>query len=65
MFSAVARGLGTCWVDLGGDIRDPGLLEEIGLPADHKIIAPVIIGYPKKIPKMSEKRQPDILKVIP
>ncbi len=64
MFSAVTQGLGTCWVDLGGNIRDPDLLEEIGLPADHKIVAPVIIGYPTKIPKMSEKRQPDILKVI-
>ena len=64
MFSAVVHELGTCWVDLGGDIRDPELLEEIGLPADHRIIAPVIIGYPQKIPKMSEKRNPQILKVI-
>jgi nitroreductase len=64
MFSAVAQGLGTCWVDLGGDIRDPELLKEIGLPDGHKIVAPVIVGYPKKIPKMSEKRNPQIFKVI-
>ena len=64
MFSATSRGLGTCWVDLGADIQDPKLLEEIGLPADHRIVAPVIIGYPRKIPKVSDKRHPHIIKVI-
>jgi len=64
MFSAVSRGLGTCWVDLGSDIRSPELIHEIGLPKDHNIVAPIIIGYPKHVPKISLKRVPEILKVI-
>ena len=64
MFSAVSRGLGTCWVDLGSDIRNPELIHEIGLPEGHRIVAPIIIGYPKHVPKMSLERYPQILKII-
>ena len=64
MFSAAARGLGTCWIALGSQIRDPKLLDEIGLPGDCRIVAPVILGYPKAIPPASERHAPDILKII-
>ena len=64
MFSAVERGLGTCWINLGADIRDPRLLSEIGMPEDCRIVAPIIIGYPKGIPAASERHAPEILKVI-
>jgi nitroreductase len=63
MFSAAARGLGTCWVDLGSEIRSPEILKEIGLPAECRIVAPVALGYPKSIPSPSE-RKADILKMI-
>jgi nitroreductase len=64
MFSAAARGLGTCWVALGKHIQDPGLLEEIGLPEDCKIVAPIIVGYPRAIPDIPERMEPQILRVI-
>jgi len=64
MISAALRGLGTCWVDLGAYIRDPYLLEKIGVPGSHSIIAPVIIGYPKKIPARPSRRKPRIFKII-
>jgi nitroreductase len=64
MFSATSRGLGTCWIGLGAHLRDKGILDEIGVPADCRIVAPIIIGYPKAIPPASERRSPDILKVI-
>jgi nitroreductase len=64
MFSAASRDLGTCWVDLGSDIRDPQLLDEIGMPDTHQIIAPIIIGYPKKLPSVERKRVPQILKIL-
>jgi nitroreductase len=64
MFSAANRGLGTCWVDLGSDIRNPELIREIGLPEDHQIVAPIIIGYPQHIPEMSPERTPQIIKTI-
>jgi nitroreductase len=64
MFSAAARGLGTCWVDLGARIYDPKLLEEIGLTDDQAIVAPIIIGYPKAIPAIPPRNEPIILKTI-
>jgi len=64
MFSAVSRGLGTCWIGLGANIRDRATLAEIGVPADCRIVAPVILGYPASIPPASERRSPEIIKVI-
>lgn len=64
MFCAVERGLGTCWINLGSQIRDPKLRAEIGLPDDSQIVAPIIIGYPKEIPAASERHAPEILKII-
>ena len=64
MLSAAARGLGTCWVDLGSRIYDPKLLEEIGLTDDLAIVAPIIIGYPEAIPAIPPRNEPVILKTI-
>jgi len=65
MLSATARGLGTCWIGMGTGIRDKELLEEIGLPEGHWLVAPIILGYPKgDIPKMRARKEPNILKVI-
>ena len=64
MFSATSRGLGTCWIGLGAHIRDHKILDEMGVPADCEIVAPVIIGYPTSIPPASERHAPDILKVM-
>jgi nitroreductase len=64
MFSAAENDLGTCWVDLGSEIRDPGVRNAIGLPDDHKIIAPIIMGYPKSIPPAPIRNEPQILKII-
>ena len=64
MFSALERGLGTCWIGLGGYVRDPELLKQTGMPEDYRIVAPIIIGYPKNIPIIPERSEPRILKII-
>ena len=64
MFCATARGLGTCWVGLGTSILDPDLLNLMGMPEDHKIVAPLILGYPKGIPDIPKRREPQILKIL-
>ncbi len=64
MFSATSRGLGTCWIGLGAHIRNRQTLDEMGVPADCKIVAPVIIGYPTSIPAASERHVPDIAKIM-
>jgi nitroreductase len=64
MLGAADRGLGSCWVNLGSHIRDEGLKKEIGLPEDHTIVAPIIVGWPKAIPPPAERKKPQILKII-
>lgn len=65
MFSAIRRGLGTCWIGLGTPLQDPAIREEIGLPDDCRIVAPVIIGYPASIPEPLPREEPKILKIVP
>ena len=65
MFSASARNLGTCWIGLGTRIQDPALLALIGMPEDHTIVAPLILGHPKGIPNQPERIEPQVLKIVP
>ncbi len=65
MFSAAARGLGTCWVNLGTDIRDLAIRNKLGLSQDLAIVAPIILGYPRSHPASPVRNEPRILKVIP
>jgi nitroreductase len=65
MLSASSRDLGTCWIGMGSHVRDKELLDTIGLPDGYRIVAPIILGYPKgNIPDMNPRREPDILKVV-
>jgi len=64
MMAATSRGLGTCWINLGKEIRDPEMIRELGIPDDCTIVAPIILGYPEKIPSAPKRREPEILKII-
>jgi nitroreductase len=64
MFSAVARGLGTCWVALGSHITDPDILKALGLSESLRIVAPIILGYPTLIPAVPPRNDPRVLKVM-
>ena len=64
MLSAASRGLGTCWIALGSCIKDPEIRREIGLPDNYKIVAPIILGYPRVIPEPPPREDPKILKVV-
>jgi nitroreductase len=64
MFSAASRGLGTCWIGLGSNIRSREILGLMGIPEDFRIVAPVILGFPISIPAVSERHAPEILRVV-
>lgn len=64
MMAAASRGLGTCWVNLGTEIHDPDLKNELGMPDNVKIVAPLILGYPEKLPAVPKRKNPEILKII-
>ena len=64
MFAATARGLGTCWINLGSEIRDPEIQKVIGMTADFRIVAPMTLGYPKAVPELPIRNEPQILRTI-
>lgn len=63
MLSAASRGLGTCWINFAKYIKSPLLLQEVGIPEDHTIVAPVIVGYPEHMPAVPKRKEAVILKV--
>jgi nitroreductase len=63
MLAAANRGLGTCWVALGGEIRDPELLETVGLSEADAVVAPIILGWPAAIPKAPARKDPEIIRI--
>lgn len=65
MMAATSRGLGTCWVNLGTEIHDPEMVRQLGIPVNSTIVAPIILGYPEKIPPVPKRREPEILKIVP
>jgi nitroreductase len=64
MMAATVRGLGTCFIAQGGEVKDPQVLAELGIPENNRIYAPIIVGYPKTVPPMPERKDPKILKII-
>ncbi len=64
MMSATSRGLGTCWVNFGLYIKDPEMMTALGIPEDHKIVAPIILGYPDQKPSIPKRKEVEILKII-
>ncbi|MFC1524190.1 nitroreductase family protein [Thermodesulfobacteriota bacterium] len=64
MMAAASRGLGTCWVNLGSEIKDPAMIAELGIPENCRIVAPIIVGYPVKIPSAPKRKEPEIITII-
>jgi len=64
MMAATSRGLGTCWVNFGTEIQDPGLKQALGIPDGDTIVAPIALGYPEKIPPAPRRKKPDILAIV-
>jgi nitroreductase len=63
MMSAAAKGLGTCWINFARELSNPALLEQIGVPENHTIVAPIIIGYPAIVPAPPKRKTVTILRI--
>jgi nitroreductase len=65
MLAARSLGIDSCWIGLAmplGKVRK--ILSKIGVPADHRIMASLIFGYPEKMEKGPDRRKDIILKWI-
>jgi nitroreductase len=53
MLAAAELGLGTCWIGIATPLlSEAEVKKEMGVPEDHVVVAPIIIGYPD--PKTAE-----------
>lgn len=62
MLAAQSLGIGSCWIGLAGGLGyDMEFLKEVGVPEGHKLIAPLIFGYPAKDNLKAPARKSDVI----
>jgi len=64
MMAATDKDLGTCWVNFALAIQNTEICKELGITDNHRIVAPIALGYPAVIPPVPRREEPKILKVI-
>ncbi|MBW2971388.1 nitroreductase [Candidatus Woesearchaeota archaeon] len=63
--AAYSLGIGSCWIGFAKVFeKDHNIKNELGIPDDMEIVAPLIFGYPSKTDAKIPKRKPKILKWI-
>lgn len=62
MLAAHDLGLGTCWIGFSTPLfNSPHIKQELGVPDEYEVIAPIILGYPERTLPPMEKREPEII----
>jgi nitroreductase len=62
MLAARSLGVGSCWIGLASPLgTDQEFREEIGVPENHVLIAPLIFGYPLKENTRAPPRDNEVL----
>jgi nitroreductase len=51
MLAAHDKGLGTCWIGFSEKLLNtPEFKQKHNIPSDYQLVAPLILGYPVKVP---------------
>jgi nitroreductase len=62
MLAAQSFGIGSCWIGLAVGLgNDVEFLKEVGVPEGHKLVAPLIFGYPAKGSLKAPARNADVI----
>lgn len=62
MLAAQSLGIGSCWIGLAiGLGNDAEFLKKVGVPEGHKLVAPLIFGYPAKDNLKAPARNADVI----
>ncbi len=62
MLAARSLGIGSCWVGLGMPLgTDPMFLDEMKVPEGHRLVAPLIFGYPVREMQTAPPRTSDVI----
>lgn len=66
MLAAHARGLGSCWIGFSEAwLNTKAAKARLGIPAEFRPVAPIIVGYPKHPGLVGERRPPEAHYVRP
>lgn len=61
MLAATAQGLGSCWIGLAETwLNTDAAKADLGIPADFKPVAPIIVGHPKGASPPTDRRAADV-----
>jgi nitroreductase len=61
MLAALELGLGSCWIGFAQTwLNSQEGLEALGLPRTQRVVAPIILGYPKAQPPLVARKSPAI-----
>ena len=62
MLAARSMGIGSCWIGLAAPLGADGqFLDEIGVSPGHRLIAPLIFGYPARESARAPPRNNDVI----
>jgi nitroreductase len=62
MLAAHSLGIGSCWIGLAAGLgADEAFLKDAGVPRDHKLVAPLIFGYPGRGALPAPPRNADVI----
>lgn len=68
MLAATELALGTCWIGLAqGWLNTPEGHQALKLPSRLKVVAPIIVGYPRRLTAacLVHRKSPDIVWIAP
>lgn len=61
MLAARDEGVGTCWIGLARPwFNLPGIKAELKIPEKYQVVAPIVLGFPKKWPESHERNPAEI-----
>ena len=62
MLAARERGLGTCVIGFAWDaLSEPDIKASLGIPANYRAVAPIIVGNVRDFPPTTSRKPPEIL----
>ena len=61
LLAARDKGIGSCWIGLARPwLSQPETVEKLDLPRNYRIVAPIVLGYPKEWPESHGRNEPEI-----
>ncbi len=62
MLAAHDRGLATCWIGFAEPLLQTAEAKaELGVPSDHTVVAPLVVGYPAAATPPTPRNAPEVL----